>query len=103
MDIAFWRDVSVVWLSFLCFIGLLIPLAALYFLVRGLNAAHTRLAPLLRRAQGYSRAMHNQSESLSHKVAEPVIQANRQLTKVQTLLQNLGRVSSKQRERGHEL
>jgi hypothetical protein len=103
MDIAFWRDVSLVWLSLLCFIGLVIPLAVVYFAVRGMNAAHTRLAPLLRRAQGYSQAMRNQSEALSYKVAEPVIQANLRITKVQTLLQTLSRVSSKRRERRNEL
>lgn len=77
MSLEQWTDLAVIWLSFLCFIGLLIPLAIGFFAVKGMHTAVDRTPRLLRQAQGYSRLMRNKVEDASHRVSEPVIQAHR--------------------------
>jgi hypothetical protein len=89
MTLDFWRDVSVVWLSLLCLIGLVIPLAVLYFAVRGLNRAHYATIALLRRGQRYSHSARLQSEELSERISGPLIHLNRQATRLRTALQQL--------------
>ncbi len=89
MTIAFWRDLSIIWLSLFCFIALIIPIGVLYFVVRGMNFLQSKLTPLLRTAHHYSQIVRIQSENVSHKVAEPVVQANLHYTKTSTWLQSL--------------
>jgi hypothetical protein len=89
VSLAFWRDVSLVWLSLFCFIGLVIPLVALYFAVRGIHLAHRQLALLLQRTQGYSRTMRQQSDRLSQQVAAPVIRAQGQAARWRALVRRL--------------
>lgn len=89
MTIAFWRDVSVVWLSLFCFVGLAIPLVALYFAVRGLNAAHRKTISGLRQAQRYSRTVQEQSDVLSQRVSAPLIRAHGQATRWRMLVRRL--------------
>jgi hypothetical protein len=89
MNLALWRDISIVWLSLFCFIGLVIPLVVLYFMVRGISVVPAKLLPLLRRAQGYSRAMRQQSESLSNKIGDPVIQVKKRATRLRTALRKV--------------
>lgn len=91
MSLSFWRDVSIVWLSLLCFIGLIIPLAAFYFAVRGLDSAHRKSASLLRQTQGYSRAMRRESEVISERVATPVIRTHSQFVRIRSTVQRLWR------------
>lgn len=90
MNLALWRDISIVWLSLFCFIGLLIPIALLYFVVRGMNAAQVRILPLFRQAQGYSQRARQQSETLTNRVAEPIIQVNKRAAKMRTVLRRFG-------------
>ncbi|HMN29809.1 MAG TPA: hypothetical protein PKE45_16780 [Caldilineaceae bacterium] len=89
MSLAFWRDISVIWLSLLCFIGLIVPLTTIYFAVRGMNRAHMATLSGLRRAQGYSRTIRQGSEELSQRIATPVIKTQRQPTRLQTTLRRL--------------
>jgi len=89
VNLALWRDISIVWLSLFCFIGLAIPLVVLYFAVRGLQAAHNGTARLLQRAQGYSQLMQQQSQKLSQRAVEPVIQAHKEGVRAQTTVQRL--------------
>jgi hypothetical protein len=91
VSLAFWRDVSVVWLSLFCLVGLAIPLVVLYFSVRGLNFVHRQVAVLLQRSQGYSQIMRRQSEKLSHQVAAPVIRTQGRATRWRTVVQQLWR------------
>jgi hypothetical protein len=84
VDLAFWRDVSVVWLSFLCFIGLLIPLAAVLFAVKGMHVAVDRTPRYLRQAQRYSRLMRDSTDRGSRQVTEQVIRSQTAATRFQT-------------------
>jgi hypothetical protein len=84
-----WRDIALIWLSFLCFIGLLIPLAISFFLVKGMHSAVDRTPRLLRQVQGYSRQMRNKVEDASHQVTGPVIQVHRQSKRYSTVMDRL--------------
>jgi HAMP domain-containing protein len=89
---AFWRDVSIVWLSLFCFLGLAVPLVILYFLVRGMNRALSKAESLFHRVQGYSQQVRQQSETVSAKVAEPVVQAHKRFTRIQATFRRLVKV-----------
>jgi predicted transcriptional regulator len=89
MSIELWRNVSLVWLSLLCFVALLIPLVILYFAVRGLRIAHQKVGGGLRRLRAYSQTMNQGSGVISQRVAEPVIRAQRQVTRWQTAIAQL--------------
>lgn len=89
MSIGFWRDLSVIWLSLFCFIGLLIPIAILYFVVRGMQALHNKVQPLFPKAQRISQVVRAQTDRLSQQVAEPVIQAHGRYARTRTWLQTL--------------
>ena len=82
--LAFWRDLSVVWLSLFCFIGLAVPLAILYFAVRGMNALHEKSYHLLRQVQRTSSKLPTQTEQLANRVSEPVIQAQKRMKRIET-------------------
>lgn len=88
VDIAFWRNLAIVWLSLFCFIGLAVPLVILYFIVRGLQRVPGKVRPLLQQLQGYSQTLHHQSENLSTQVSEPLIRLNHRATKLQMTLRN---------------
>jgi len=87
--LAVWRDLSVVWLSFFCFVGLAMPLAILYFAVRGMNAFHAKSYHLLRRAQQTSSKLPVQTEQLANRVSEPVIQLQKRTKRVEAFFSSL--------------
>jgi len=89
MELAIWRDISIIWLSLFCFIGLAIPLVALFFVVRAMNALHDRSLHLLRQAQAMSRRVPVQTEQIADKVAEPVIKLQQQTKRVEVFLHSL--------------
>jgi hypothetical protein len=89
MSIPFWRDISVIWLSLFCFVALVIPIVILYFAVRGMNILQAKVQPLFQKAQSISRAVRIRADSISEKIAEPVIQTHSRYTKTRTWLQKL--------------
>jgi hypothetical protein len=89
VSLALWRDIALVWLAFLCFIGLVVPLAVALFAVKGMHAAVDRTPRLLRQAQGYSRALRIHVDAASDRVSEPVIQFQSRSTQVSTFLDRL--------------
>jgi len=89
MSLAFWRDISVIWFSLFCFIALVIPIVILYFAVRGMNILQAKVLPLLHKAQEISGLMRTQTDRMSQRVVEPVIQINSRYTKTKTRLQKL--------------
>lgn len=91
MELALWRDISVVWLSLFCFIGLIIPVAISLFAVKGMHVVVDRTPRLLRQVQGYSRALRTKVDVASYQVAEPVIKAHKTSSRVSTLLDRLRR------------
>jgi len=89
MSLAIWRDLAVVWLALLCFIGSLIPLVAFYFAVRGMSAVNRRVPPLLQKAQTYSRTARARTDDVSTRVAAPVMRARAQGAKWERVAQRL--------------
>lgn len=86
---AFWRDLSVIWLSLFCFVGMAIPLVILYFAIRGMNALHLKSYNLLRRVQAVSSKVPKQTEKLATQVSEPVIQLQKRAKRVASFLHSL--------------
>jgi hypothetical protein len=64
---------------------MLIPLAAALFAVKGMHFLVDRTPRLLTKAQGYSQTMRRQTDSVSRKVAAPVVNVRRQTTKWTTI------------------
>jgi len=89
MEVTFWRDVAVVWLALFCFIGLLIPLALLYFTVRGVNALHHLLYRLTQQGQGLSAQTRRQVTQVSARVDEQAVRIQGQTRRVETLARKL--------------
>lgn len=89
MEVAFWRDLSVIWLSLFCFVMLVIPLAALYFVVRGMDWLHRKSYTLAKQAQGLSGKVRVQSARVSTQVSEPVIRFNVRAKRFESFLRNL--------------
>ncbi len=89
MGLSLWRDIAIVWLALLCFIGMVLPLVVAVFAVKGMHVAVDRTPRLLRQAQGYTRAMRTQVDAASYRIADPVIQAQRHSAKLSTLLDRL--------------
>ncbi len=86
---AFWRDLSVIWLSLFCFVGMAIPLVVLYYAVRGMNALHSKSYNLLRHAQVVSSKVPRQTERIANRVSEPVIQLQKRAKRAESFLQSL--------------
>lgn len=89
MELALWRDLSVIWLSLFCFVGLAIPLVGLYFAVRGMNALHDMTYRLMRRTQRLSRQVPVQTDRAAAKVIDPLIRMQAQATRIETFVQSL--------------
>lgn len=89
MDLAFWRDVSIVFLAIQTFILLIIPLVLLYFAVRGLNFVHIRLPRYLFRAQDISKMVRSRTETVSERIADPLVRAESERTRAATTLTTL--------------
>lgn len=89
MELALWRDIALVWLALLCFIGLVIPLAVMLFAVKGMHVAVDRTPRLLRQLQGNTRAIRTQVDAASRRAAEPVLQARKHQTRVATVMDRM--------------
>lgn len=93
----FWRNLAIVWLAFLCMIGMIIPLAASVFAVKGMHVLVDRTPALLGKARSAGRRVRAVTEEGSRRVAEPVIVAGRATTRIATLSRRLrGGQSSRQ-------
>jgi hypothetical protein len=73
MDLAVWRDISLLWLIFLTLIALLPFGIAFYFAVRGMRRLRQLAVEYLPIAQKTARMVADKSEEISHRVAEPII------------------------------
>lgn len=89
MEVTVWRDVAVVWLALFCFVGLLIPLALLYFSVRGVNALHGWLYRLTQQGQSLSGQARRQVTQVSARVDEQAVRIQGQTRRVETLVRKL--------------
>lgn len=89
MDLAFWRDIAIVFLVLQTSILLLILVIPFYFAVRGLNVAHVRLPGLLGRAKGISRQVRERTAEAGDKVTSPLLWVQRNVAKSETIVRDL--------------
>ena len=73
MDLAVWRDMSLLWLIFLSLIGVL-PLAALFFFaIKGMIQLRQLAKQYLPIAQDKARLVADTTDQISQKVASPIV------------------------------
>ncbi|MFN8446324.1 MAG: hypothetical protein U0175_36370 [Caldilineaceae bacterium] len=83
------RNISLIWLSFLCFIALAPPLVILYFAVRGLNWVTEHARPIFRRAREGSETAQEYVERYSTIAANPLIRVKGQTTRWQKTISEM--------------
>ncbi len=89
MDVTFWRDLAVIWLSLFCLIGLVVPVAALYFIVRGVNTVHGGTQRLLYKGQTLSKQARGQVLKGTTRVDEEAIRVQSHLKRTETIIRKL--------------
>jgi len=89
MDVTVWRDLSVIWLSLFCLIGLVLPLVVLYFAVRGMNALHGIVQRLVQRGQGLSGQVRSQVTTVSARVDEQAVRFQGRVKRVEAIVRKL--------------
>jgi hypothetical protein len=101
VGLEFWRNLAIVWLALLCFVGLLLPLAAAIFAVKGLHIAVAKTPGLLRQVQGGTRQARLKVDDASRSATDQVIRARSRITRFETRLARLaGGRSHSQPEKG---
>ena len=83
------RNLSLIWLSLLCFIALVPPLAILYFAVRGMDWVTKKVKPLLLKAHQGSDLVQEQVESYSNQAARPLIRLKGEAQRWQKMISAL--------------
>ncbi len=89
MDVTFWRDLAVIWLSLFCLIGLVVPVVALYFIVRGVNSVHGGTQRLLVKGQTLTKQARGQVLKGTTRVDEEAIRVQSRLKRTETIIRNL--------------
>jgi hypothetical protein len=84
-----WRDISIVYLSLNCFVILIIPMVIFYFAVRGMTIVNGKVPGYLGKAQAFTRQAREQTQAFSDRVAGPVIDAQTELTRTETIIREL--------------
>ena len=73
MWLEFWSNIAVVWLALLCFATLLVPIVALYFMIRGLTMAQDHSRILFEKAQKQTGTMRTKTDQVSERIASPLL------------------------------
>jgi hypothetical protein len=76
MDLAFWRDASVILLSCEAFIFMLIPGAIFYFVFKGLRKGEQKMREVSPQVQRAFREANRLTRQASDKLAAPIIKAD---------------------------
>jgi hypothetical protein len=75
MGLAVWRDISLLWLIFLTFFAILPFGVIFFFFIKGLHRLRQLAKEYLPIAQEKARLVSETTERISHKVANPFIEA----------------------------
>ena len=73
MDLAVWRDISLLWLIFLTLIALLPFAIGFFYAIKGMRRLRQKAMEYLPIAQKTARMVADKSEEISQRVAEPII------------------------------
>lgn len=90
MSLQFWANISAVWLALLCFIGTIIPVVVTYFAIRGMHAVLGKSRTALETAQDYSDKVRSKTDSISQRVARPMIRVESEVAKANKVIRDLG-------------
>jgi hypothetical protein len=85
MDLAFWRDLSVVLLCLEAFVLLLIPGALFFLLLKGLRALEQKMREFSPKVQGVFRQVNRVTRQVTDKIAEPVIKVSAATARAQAM------------------
>lgn len=89
MDISLGRDIALIWLSLLCFIALIIPLALFFVLVRYMNSAHKFTLNTLHKVHDQATVMRNKTEQVAERAVQPVIRVQKGVSRTKSTLQSI--------------
>ena len=89
LNLTIWTNLSIIWLCFLAFILGIVPLAILFFAVRGMMVVNRKVPRYLKLGQYYSGIVRDQTRKYSAVAAEPVTRSHGQASRVQAILYNL--------------
>lgn len=91
VDFSLGRDIAIVWLSLFCIVGLLVPIVALYFAIRGMAFAQKRSIELLQQGHGQITRLHQQTERVSEQTIEPILRVRSRITRAKATAQRFTR------------
>ena len=89
MELGFWRDLALIWLAFLCFIGLSVPVVIAVFAVKGVHVVVDRTPRYLHMVQDVSRQARGHVNRAADVVVAPVVQSQSHWTRIRTRWQRL--------------
>jgi hypothetical protein len=99
MDLAAWRDLSLIWLIFWAFLIGIVPLVLLYFVVRGMQAVNRTVPRYLKLGKYYSGIARQQTRKYSALLAEPVTRTHGQAARFQAIVRQLTPHASRANEK----
>ncbi|MCP4164877.1 MAG: hypothetical protein GY759_03155 [Chloroflexi bacterium] len=100
MDLATARDLSLIWLAFLGIILTLVPAAAFYFSIRGMNVGTKWLRKIgLPEAQKYTRLMADKTNEYTAKVTDPITEVETAVTQAKSTVSSVPTVLRRRRQR----
>ena len=89
MNLDFWTNLSIVWLSLWVFLMGLVPLVILYFLVRGMMIVNRTLPRYLKLGQYYTGIVRDQTQKVGQKVVEPIVRAYGETARADAVVRGL--------------
>jgi len=84
-----WRDISMVWLALLCFVGLLPPMIILYLMVRGMGELNRKMPRLLDKIRARNHTLSEKAEQVSTQVSQPVMRIQQRVAHVESVMESL--------------
>ena len=88
MNLATWRDVAIVFLAIQAFILMLVPLVAVYFMVRGINIAGGALPGYMKRAQSFTSIVRLRTGQTSDQIAKPILKMRNRGARIETIVRS---------------
>jgi len=89
VNLALARDIAIVFLAIQAFILMLVPLVAVYFLVRGINIAGGVLPGYMKRAQSFTSTVRLRTDQTSDQIAKPILKMRRHGARIETTIRAL--------------
>lgn len=89
MDLAFWRDISVIYLIGMQIVPTILMIVALYFVVRGIMIARRKATTGIKLAQYYVGIARTQTNRFADKAASPLIRSHAEAARGEAVARSL--------------